>query len=332
MALPYLGSTPSKLWNSYKIGLDVLNSKLNSVDREGERHALDASIDELLAPPEESRPTWERLFEAERRLIPLMSDDMVQADALRKFARGREAGLPETEGLETAFKESDTEAQRLAIHEQMVDSLQVHHFKRELERTTCRGLASNLNTLGIFLLLPTVVIIIALIYQERMELLAQYHIVLTMWFGLLGAYLSRMIAFQSTMLQAVPHEVLLSGFSVWSVLVRLIIGAMGALVIYLMIAGHVLGGEMFPNLADFRFFLPNNVAAQTGGFNAGIIGPPSPKEVEAKRAFVETRIFDPDFAKLLVWATIAGFSERLLPDRLATMTKSTEKAQSATAG
>lgn len=361
--LPRPGSSPSKLWNSYKIGLDVLNSKLNRKDPDYavERDPLDQQLDALLECPGKARPTWERLFEAERRLIPLMSDEMVQADALRKFARGREVGLPETEHLEAAFSASKSPAHKRALHEQMVDSLQVHHFRRELERVARKRTASNLNGLGIMLLLPTVVVMATLVYQEQISTLAQYHIILVMWFGLLGAYLSRMIAFQSV-IDEIRYDALVSGFSVWSVLVRLIVGAMGALIVYLMITGRLVGGDLFPNLTGASFFdqvkvnkkevadgtlsLVEQVARAIGaGPDVGVTGfrsavadtKPATDLMNAKEAIgaasevgvadlmattadaaaVNANMFSAQFAKLLVWATIAGFSERLLPDRLA---------------
>ncbi len=316
-ALPKVLSGPSKLWCSYKIGLDVLNAQLNTIQDvdSGQKRHRDPRIQELLADPQDAAPTWERLFEAERRLLPLMSNEMVAADALRKFARAKEAGLPETEALQSAFEKSKTHDQRRALHEQMVDSLHAHHFHRGLERNTQRRTATRLNLLGIIMLVPTVVVIVLLIYSKQFIHLAHYHIILVMWFGLLGAFLSRMIAFQGAV-NNIPYDTLVSEFSVWSILVRLIVGAMGALIVYMMIAGKLLGGDLFPEITLDGFFDQIPINKKIGDQGA-IIGDTGKEQSTMHHTDLMADIFTAEFAKLLVWATIAGFSERLLPDRLA---------------
>jgi hypothetical protein len=67
----------------------------------------------------------------------------------------------------------------------------------------------------------------------------------------------------------------------------------GASVLFLAVAGNLVGGEMFPSFVckidDCNSFV--------GLFSYG------PEQVQ-------------DYAKVLVWSFLAGFSERLVPDSL----------------
>lgn len=68
---------------------------------------------------------------------------------------------------------------------------------------------------------------------------------------------------------------------------RMLAGAGSGLLVYLLFASAMIGGDLFP---DFR----DDTASQQPGFAAGL-------EL---------------YSKLLLWSVVAGFSERLIPDVL----------------
>lgn len=85
-----------------------------------------------------------------------------------------------------------------------------------------------------------------------------------------------------------------------------LVGAVGAGVLYLVFAGQLLSGSLFP---EFRW------------------GPCHAKGCSSFYEFVENwqAAEGFDYAKLLVWGFIAGFSERFVPDILTRLTGEAEK-------
>jgi hypothetical protein len=83
-----------------------------------------------------------------------------------------------------------------------------------------------------------------------------------------------------------------------------VIGAIAAVVLYMIFAGHLVQGDLFPKI-DCQ-----DKSKCTGGLGSLLIaffGPVEP----------------PDFAKVVVWSFIAGFSERLVPNMLDALSKTT---------
>ncbi len=103
-----------------------------------------------------------------------------------------------------------------------------------------------------------------------------------------------MIAFQSV-ITSIDYDALITEFSIWNVLIRMIIGTFGSLIVYLLIRGELIGGELFPEL-------PLKILA------------------DADEQWLPSK----SFSQLLIWSTVAGFSERLVPDRLNALALSAE--------
>jgi hypothetical protein len=117
---------------------------------------------------------------------------------------------------------------------------------------------------------------------------------------MIGAYLSRMYAFNGAA-DTLDYDALRSNFPLWSVFVRIILGVIGAILMYLLIIGGLLGGQLFPS------------AGMTALWTATPFNMPSP-----------------DFAKLLIWSTIAGFSERFIPDQFTNLTSKADSGAAKT--
>ena len=295
----------SPLWTAYKIGIDVLNSRVNRSNPAGEpAQVIDPVVVELLSPDLKKPQTFERLYEAEQRLVSLMSDEDILADASRRFIEAERLGVPSVKELKAQFEKSTTAKARQSNFLVLLDDLHFRYQKRGLDRRVRKIRAKQMNILGLALILPTALIIILLFANEAIENLARYHMIAALWFGLIGAFMSRMIAFQRV-LSVVDYDSLVTDFSIGSTLVRLIIGTLGALMMYFLIVGELVGGELFPKWSEGQLIGAITVVKPNGSV---ILHPTSVMDVLSK-----------EFAKLLVWSTIAGFSERLIPNKFAAL-------------
>ncbi|WP_137110349.1 hypothetical protein [Rhodobacter sp. SY28-1] len=170
---------------------------------------------------------------------------------------------------------------------------------RVAKRMTYLGFGLTGVIIGVFLILGTGWFAVAV---EKMPFtdLVKYNLIVTTFFGFLGAYLSRLIAFQNTAVSLSVDD-LENGYSWHFLMVRLLVGGLSSVILYFVISGHLIGGELFP--------APANGA--TGGFGdlwTKHDGPGMPYEGPSA-----------NFAKLIVWCFIAGFSERFLPDSLSAL-------------
>lgn len=113
--------------------------------------------------------------------------------------------------------------------------------------------------------------------------------------GIVGAYFSRLFSYVSKMqdLRVNEMDVL---YSPGALFVRLLVGAIGALIVFFLMMGNLLSGEPFPKWDQFAIW----VQADKNGNQVEVV-PLQPTV---------------DFAKLVVWSFIAGFFERFVPDRL----------------
>lgn len=295
----------SALWTAYKIGIDVLNSRVNRRKVEDSQdQSIDPIIDKLLEVESNSPITFERLYEAEQRLVAHMTDEDIVADSTRRFVEAQRLGVPSAEELKKQFGGATTLEARRSCFLVLLDDLHFRYQKRTLDRRVRKIRAQQMNMLGLALIVPTALIIILSFAFENLELLAKFHMIAVLWFGLIGAFMSRMIAFQRV-LSIIDYDSLVTDFSFWSTLVRLIIGTLGALMMYFLIIGGIVGGELFPKWSEGELIGKIFVTKPNGTVTSPLVP--------------AMDVLSKEFAKLLIWSTIAGFSERLIPDRFAAM-------------
>ncbi|EYD74499.1 hypothetical protein Rumeso_03795 [Rubellimicrobium mesophilum DSM 19309] len=295
-----------KPWSTYKVGLDVLCSRIERrLADQGGLEDQDPVVKELLRrPSEKESPDFLRLYEAEQRLALLMSDDEIRDEAEGRFARARQLRLPSYADLRTAFDRDDADAAtRRTIYITLVRELQRADQRRSLDQFHRRKAARRLNLYGCVLIVPSVLLLAYFYYRDALENLGPYHMIAVMWCGLAGAFLSRMILFQRV-LATIGAEEIATEFSHFAIILRLIIGTLGALVMYFLIVGQVVDGDFFPDwTADSHVW-------QRFGSSFAAAGQTSSEDFN---------LVSTDFAQLLIWSTIAGFSERIIPDRFARM-------------
>jgi hypothetical protein len=317
----------TELRTAYAVGVRSLNHRINRTAPEGDRIPKDPEIDAMLSVDHDGAPDWENLYEAEQRLVLLMGDDDLAADQARRLIEGEHLGVPSTAALAAAYAAATTTDGRRAAHLALVDDLHFRYQKRALDRRVRSEKANTLNWIGIAMVVISVAALIVIYVADWIVQVARYHLLLVLWFGAIGAFLSRIIAFQGA-LNTLDYDALIRDYSGWSIALRLIVGTIGALVGYFLIWGNLVGGELFPDWTGKGFFV--DMSAVKRDLSAAVFTPgdvptrgdplntePVVRSLsEMKPAEDRVVVFSSDFAKLLVWSTLAGFSERLIPDRL----------------
>lgn len=134
--------------------------------------------------------------------------------------------------------------------------------------------------------------------QTFFTLTGKYHLMALLYCGCVGAIFSRLIAFQS-LEGEITFTDLKRNYSWLVILLRLFVGGIAAFVVYYLIVGNILGGDIFPPLS---------------GGDLGPLWKTVGVGAETKVAYTMPT---EGFAKMMIWCFIAGFSERFIPDKLA---------------
>jgi len=293
------------LWEAYRIQLSVLNDAHNSSDASKNRNGLpkDGKIDALIADRaadggKSPERTWERLYEAEQRLGRYIPDKLVTSEATKRFVEAAKLGVTSHEELKKAYLADTTPDGRRAVYLSLLDDLHFRYIKRGLDRRMRRIAAKRMNNFGAVLLAILIVVVVAFMCVEDKGV-ATWHIPAVIYFGALGAFFSRIASFQAKA-ATLDYDLIEQDFAAWAITVRLFIGSIAAAILYLLVVSKLIGGELFPTAPEKLAFVFKDL-----GYNLPTF----------------------DFAKLLVWSFVAGFSERLLPDQLTRLEASTQAAK-----
>lgn len=301
--------TPSgmqRAWHAHLSGLKATYHRLVAGNPAHRDPRIDLLIDPMASAHKDNDTNWAIPNEIEILLVRLLSPAEVEAQLESALATADRIAVPSREGLRKQAAAATTPDAKQAVLTALLRDTHSRFAARRSERNARRIVAVRMARLGFGLTGGVVAVFLLLGYGVRLSgdatlgyhLLAKYNLCVTTFFGFLGAYLSRLIAFQNGAPQ-LSFDDLENGYAWHFLLVRLLVGGLSALLVYFIIAGRLIGGELFPD--------PGSATA--GGFGALWT------EYEDKSYSGPTV----NFAKLIVWSFFAGFSERFLPDQLSAL-------------
>ena len=249
---------------------------------------------------------WEIPNEIEILLVQLKTGPDLDVALDSAFLTAEKIAVPSFAPLNKRRDGLKTDEDKQALLAKLLRDTHNRYAERRSERAERRDVAWRMALLGAGVALVFVGLFLVLgaeiIFASPLSIglghfaFQKYNLVVCIFFGFLGAFLSRLMAFHSTS-RDLSVEDLLGGYAWHFLMVRLLVGAFSALVLYLAISAGLLGGELFPEPVPGGGFGQLWVWYEQFGYS----GPSA------------------NFAKLIVWCFIAGFSERFLPDSLSAL-------------
>lgn len=299
---------------------DLVERELSDSDATAAKPELDLARG-LLAedPPGASAPNhharWRRIDEAELRLVALMPEPFLHAEMPARFARAEKLGVTGIADLKAAYEVvgATFEAKRrvaVALLQRMYD----RYAERRMDRSERKVVDERMLDFAFWVFAGLVVLTLALgVAGDRLSATCvgeggtppgpievpcdfPYLWLMVWYFGVVGAFFSRFLEYRRQRID-LSWEDLTAGYSVGVTLGRLMIGGIGALLFYFLMRGDLLAGQLF--LSDDGLGVWNDA----GGLVAA-----------------------EGFFRLFVWSAIAGFSERLVPERFDELSASSTKA------
>ena len=309
----------SRAWHAHMAGLQATYHRLTSL----QAGLNNGRIDMLLSPNVRNDPAtvgnWAIANEIESLLARLYPPSELEAELESAFATADRVAVPSRDGLRARVAAAVTPDDKQAVLATLLRDTHNRYAARRSERVARRIVALRLAKLGLVLMVLIAVVLFALGFGLEYKdakgkdqhigyyLLAKYNLAVCLFFGLVGAYLSRLIAFQQGA-ASLSFEDLENGYAPHFIFVRMLVGGLSALIVYFIIAGQLIGGQLFPapgtgDTSGFGelwlIYDRHNEESNPDGLS--YTGPTS------------------SFAKLIIWSFIAGFSERFLPDHLSAL-------------
>jgi hypothetical protein len=236
---------------------------------------------------------WHALNLAEQRVGEHLTQTQLRVEyqTLLDIAKKRKiASLVARQEADTALlsdKSVDgvTLGRQRAVYLSFLQILQAGFIEGRFRRRLGRETAMRLFYFGLIVsglaLLPPAIYLAAFWWTRGGALLPGFGLVTAATFGILGAYFSRVMSFQSK-LSELSFDDVMNVYQWRMLLIRLLYGMIGAVIFYFVLLSGLVGGAAFPSGDELVWGAPP----------------------------------DGNLAKLIVWSFLAGFSERLVPDTL----------------
>jgi len=285
---------------------DHLNAEFQSNPSQKIDQEIKDVVEELRKKRQDHSLTWNHLYTFELILSRLLPPERLAREVWNLRARFRDvAGLKLYEAY-LASKPPDlanqTEEKALRSDiEYLLDEIYLRYAitpvnERARDRISSRIMAG---ILGGILLVVFVILLNTLIKAEGEPLSAT--LLPVMFIGAMGGLVSMQQRYQSVSREGDPIDNISQLTQNWSRLfLPAVNGAIFAVLLYMIIRGNLVQGQLFPQLQK-------PVENLEGG-------------IQLKALFAQGKPASAiEYAKLIVWSFLAGFAERLVPDTLSSL-------------
>lgn len=302
-----------QLGEYYIASIETLWSVIKAHPDTNPQSSLVEDIERLMAKRDKS---WSDVYALERLIVPLMPELEVNAFFHRRLARAKALSLPAYGAHELNWEAAKAEKHpdersraKRAAYFVLLDDLNWFHTAQRLDRAQRDRAAQRLWRAGVVILfvvaLPWLLLAGLNTFSGRVPavralleaLLAHaplFGLYTALSFGLLGALFSRLSSFQSNV-SDLSYSDINQTFKLRYLMVRFGFGMVGAAVLYFLMAGGFVQGSLFPNLRATDFIS---------------------RTISVWSLDLKAIVPNADFAKLVVWSFIGGFSERFVSSTL----------------
>jgi hypothetical protein len=297
-----------RAWGAHMAGLRSTYHRHLAQHPDRKDLRIEALLDPKVTDQPENWRNWEIPNEIEILLVQLKTGADLDVALDSALLTAEKIAVPSFAILKQRLASAADDPAKQALLAKLLRDTHNRYAARRSERAERAVVAKRMTVLGfgltgvivgVFLILGTgwfAVVVDKMPFTD----LVKFNLIVTTFFGFLGAYLSRLIAFQNTAVTLSVDD-LENGYSWHFLMVRLLVGGLSSVILYFVISGHLIGGELFPAPDD----------GASGGFGSlWTVHNGAGMPYEGPSA---------NFAKLIVWCFIAGFSERFLPDSLSAL-------------
>jgi hypothetical protein len=301
-----------ELFHNYLISLQSHWLLLGKGKDEAEADPVLAKIQDLLAQCEKPKDNWDaswhRAWQAEQLMARYLDGTDIVVECERRLFEAEKLKLASQAHFAEKWKGAaaiEDSAARVkmqrSVYGNLLDDIQWLYGKRKLDRKVRSQMARNIRQIAFMLLVAAVLPFIPWTNGDNLgsKLIGSapnglhfYGLYTAATFGLLGALFSRLI-FMQTNYSTLDYDDLMNVFQNRALSIRLLVGMVGALIVFYGILGHVLSGDLFPDLSTLKLSPPADI--------------------------------DKDFCKLVIWCFLGGFSQTLVPDFLTRTESSASK-------